>query len=263
MVRDLQKANIWKRVSAWLFDFTMLATLAIGILYIGCAIFNTDQYIEQYQERVSEIREEVCSEQGFVEITDQSVIDAMSEEERAEYDKRLEEIDKLVGEREDKDERGVGILSMQLSVFITIAVFAILISYIIWEFIMPLIFKNGQTLGKKIFGVAVMRVDGVKISPVILFIRAILGKYTLETMVPLFCLMLPMFGQGYVGPVVVVLIAALEIVCMCVTKTNSAVHDAISSTVTVDMASQKIFETTTERDEYLKRLHDESEDNGY
>ena len=62
--------------------------------------------------------------------------------------------------------------------------FSILIGFLIVEFLFPMIFKNGQTLGKKIFGIGVMRVDGVKVTTPILFVRSILGKFTIETMMP-------------------------------------------------------------------------------
>ena len=59
-----------------------------------------------------------------------------------------------------------------------------LIAFLLLEFAVPLMLKNGQTLGKKIFGVAVVRVDGVKVSPVMVFARGILGKCTIGTLAP-------------------------------------------------------------------------------
>ena len=135
---------------------------------------------------------------------------------------------------------------------------SMLIAFLILEFIVPLIFKNGQTLGKKIFGIAVMRVDGVKIPAFQLFIRAVLGKYTIETMVPLFIIMLFLMGTlGITGPIVILLLIVLQIVVMVVSKTNSPIHDLLAVTVVVDINTQMIFDSTAEMIEYKKKRAEE------
>ena len=115
---------------------------------------------------------------------------------------------------------------------------------LIIEFIVPLILKNGQTLGKKVFGVGVILITGVKISPIALFVRAMLGKYAIETMVPV-SLAFIFFLLAPSGTILLVLIAIaiLQIVLIIATKNNSLIHDVISSTVTVDMSTQMIFAT--------------------
>ncbi len=111
------------------------------------------------------------------------------------------------------------------------------------EFVVPLFLKNGQTLGKKIFGIAVMRTDGIRISPLILLIRTLLGKYTIETMTPILVVFLTVFaGLGYIGLVALAGLALLQILLMAFTKTNSAIHDVLARTVVVDLASQMIFD---------------------
>ena len=44
-------------------------------------------------------------------------------------------------------------------------------------------------------------------------------------------------------------------------KTNSPIHDMIANTVTVDMASQMIFDSRDEKIEYIKRIHAEAAEN--
>ena len=129
-----------------------------------------------------------------------------------------------------------------------------LIAFLILEFIVPLLFKNGQTLGKKIFGIAVIRVDGVRIPTFQLFVRAVLGKYTIETMVPLFIIMLFLMGTlGIMGPIVILLLIVLQIVVMVVSKTNSPIHDLLAVTAVVDINTQMIFDSTAEMIEYKKK----------
>ena len=67
---------------------------------------------------------------------------------------------------------------------ILITSIALLLGYLVMEFFVPLKSGNGVTLGKKVFGLGLMRTDGVRVNTVSLFIRAVLGKYAIETMIP-------------------------------------------------------------------------------
>ena len=88
-----------------------------------------------------------------------------------------------------------------------------------------------------------MRTDGIRISPLILLIRTLLGKYTIETMTPILVVFLTVFaGLGYIGLVALAGLALLQILLMAFTKTNSAIHDVLARTVVVDLASQMIFD---------------------
>ena len=88
------------------------------------------------------------------------------------------------------------------------------------------------------------------------FIRILLGKYTVETMVPLLMLFLIWFGNmALTGIIVIGGIFVLELYTVVSTKTNSTIHDLFSDTVAVDIHSQMIFETKEEQLEYIKKLH--------
>ena len=105
--------------------------------------------------------------------------------------------------------------SMTIQLTILITSLGLLAGYLITEFAVPLALKDGRTLGKRIFGLAVMRSDGVRISPVLLFVRTVLGKYALETMIPVFIVMMMFWGNlGIVGLAVLILIPVLEIIVM-------------------------------------------------
>ena len=136
-----------------------------------------------------------------------------------------------------------------------IATFGILLSYAVLEFVVPLILKDGQTVGKKIFGIAVIRTDGVKMSTLQLFVRTVLGKYTIETMIPVLLIVMSMGGIiGFYGPLLIALLTVAQIIIMAVTKNNSLIHDLLANTVTVDKASQLIFDTEEDMIEYKRRV---------
>ena len=107
-----------------------------------------------------------------------------------------------------------------------------------------------------------MRIDGVRISPVILFVRSILGKYTVEIMIPVIIILMMFFGVGSIVTLgVVVLILLFEIILVIATKTNSFIHDVLSSTVVVDLPSQMIFDSVEAKIEYQARIHNEDAKN--
>ena len=99
-----------------------------------------------------------------------------------------------------------------------------------------------------------MRSNGVRISHVSLFIRAILGKYAIETMIPVYLVMMIFMNTiGIVGPIVIIAIILLELILIISTSNNQLIHCILSDTVVVDYASQRIFDSEEELLEYKKR----------
>lgn len=135
----------------------------------------------------------------------------------------------------------------------------ILLSYLVLEFILPIILKNGQTVGKKVFGICLVRPDCVKITVLALFARTILGKYAIETMFPVLLMFLFFFGG--LGVLAIVLFAALlllNIVLFFARKNRTPIHDILANTVAVDMRLQMIFQSEEELAE-KKALHQKKE----
>ena len=148
---------------------------------------------------------------------------------------------------------------------ILIIVFSILVAFLLLELLVPLLLGNGQTLGKKIFGIGVMRIDGVKLSPLLLFIRTVLGKYTVETMVPVLLVVMAVFSPNAFLMLALIVIGILSVVQLGLLIANSArtpLHDKLAQTVTVDFASQLIFETYDELLAYRKKYNEENKESG-
>ena len=176
--------------------------------------------------------------------------DSLSDEERVKYDEAYNAF--------SKDEEANYLYSMITNLILIITIFSILLGFVLMEFVIPLILKNGQTLGKKIFGIAVMRQDGVRLSPLLLFVRTILGKFTVETMVLLFISVLVVFNlMGIIGIAIIAAILIVQVVLLIVTKARTPLHDVLAHTVTVDFASQMIFDSTEDMIAYKKRIHAE------
>lgn len=242
---DFQRASMWKRISAALFDIILLSIVVTVMAYLIALAINSNAQIN----KLYEVRD-TYEKQYEIKFSDD--YNELSEEEQVKY------IEAQKAMYADSDFQNAFITVVNYT-FIIIS-FSILIGYFLVEFLPTLIFKNGQTLGKKIFGIAVMREDGVKVSPILMFIRTILGKYTVETMIPVFVLLMIYFGTATVkvfGLAVVTVIFVAQVVLFIVTKARTPMHDKLAHTVTVDFASQLIFDTKEEMVEYQKKIHEE------
>ena len=113
---------------------------------------------------------------------------------------------------------------------------------------------------KKIFGIGVMRLDSIQLTTVQLFIRSILGKYAVETMLPILFLLMIVFNiaNGFFALIAIAVVVITNIVMIIVSKNNCPIHDMLASTVTVDFASQLIFDSPEALLEYKQRVHEEA-----
>ena len=246
MVTDLQKAGLWKRISAGLFDFVMIVMVAVGIATALSWVLKVDTYNRAYTAAL----EQYETQYGVQFDITTEAYEALTDQEKEAYNTAYQAL--------AADETVLYNYNMIMNLALLTATFSILITVLLLEFLVPLLLKNGQTLGKKIFGVALMRTDGVKVSPVQMFVRTVLGKFTIEIMIPVYIGIMIYFNTiGIIGLVFLGAILVGELLSLTMSKTGGLLHDAVAATVAVDMASQRIFETPEERVEYIKRLHAE------
>ena len=246
MIYDLQKASLLKRASAFLLDLILLVVLATGIGLLVSVITGFDVY----NQALTECQTKYEKQYGVSFDLSQSEFAALTEAERKQLTDAHAEF--------SKDPEAIYNYNMVINLSLVIVSLGLLISYLALEFVVPLLFGNGQTVGKKIFGIAVMKLSGVKIDAVSLFIRTLLGKYTFETMIPLLLIMMMLWGAiGIVAPIVIGAILVTEVVFMITSRTNAMIHDKLAQTVAVDMQSQMIFATESEMLAYKTKLHEE------
>lgn len=262
MVKDLQKASLTKRFSAFLFDGVLIVVLAMAFMLLISMIIGYDAKAADYENRISDIRANFdipdLEEKHKISLDDYFYL---SEEELAKLPEEVKTAFDDCVKQLRTDSKLMKMEALLLMMSLIIVSFSLLLSFLALEFAVPLFFKNGQTLGKKMFSIAVMQIDGIKISPKVLFIRTVLGKYTIGTMVPVLMLLCLISGMAPLIPVFIILLVLLiQIVLMFTSRTFSPIHDSLAATVVVDFVSQKIFESKEEREEYLSSLHkDDSE----
>lgn len=260
MIYDLQKASMWKRISAFLCDMIVFCIVAVGI----ALLLSTVLRIDAQQSKMVEICDQYAKDYALSDFMAKDELEGalsitITEERYNTFTEEQKETFNKASEALFKNEDYLYAYGMVNQLILLVLTFSILITYLILEFAVPLLFKNGQTLGKKIFGVGVMRIDSVKISPLILLIRTVLGKYAVETMIPVFCLLSLLLGTASsVTTILLLLLVVAEVALLIFTQANTPLHDMLAGTVTVDFASQMIFDSPEELLEYKKRLHAEA-----
>lgn len=246
MIYDLQKASLLKRVSAFLLDAILLCVLAAGC---GLLIAHLTGY-DQHLAVVNEAYARIGAEYGVTGEMQSKSVDALTPDEIA----ALNAADAAIAQ----DEAALRAYGMVVNLSVIIVTFGLLAAFLALEFAVPLLFGNGQTLGKKVFGIAVMHQEGVRIGHVALFVRTVLGKFAVETMPLAMSVLYILSGAG--SPVFLLISAALlivQLVVLVASKENALLHDKMAVTVTVDLASQMIFDTHEQMLEYKKKAHAE------
>lgn len=243
MTHDLQKASLWKRASAWIFDFILLGILIVGVAFVLSAVLGYNGYNKTLDAAYAQYEAQYDVE---FEISQEQYL-AMTEQQRHNYDTAY---NTLVS-----DQEAMYAYNMVLNLTMLITTLSILIAYLALEFALPLFLGNGQTLGKKIFGLCLMRTDGIQINNLQLFVRTVLGKFTIETMIPVYILIMIFFNMiGILGTGILAVLVLVQLVLLAATVTNAQIHDLLAGTVVVDYSSQMIFRTTEDLIAYQKRV---------
>ena len=239
---SLQKAPLLKRFAAWMLDSILVCVLAAGVALAFSAVLNYDSHYETMDQSYARYE----AEYGITFNISLTEYEALPEADRKNWDAAYDAL--------RSDEAVLNAYTMVITLTLVMTTVSILLAVIIVEFLIPLWLGNGQTVGKKVFGLCLMRNDGVKVNNLQLLTRALLGKGTVETLIPVFIFLMlfwAIVGAWGLGFLMIMVIA--QFLCVTITKTNSAMHDLMAGTVVVDAGSQRIFGSTDELLEYLKQ----------
>ena len=243
MDHEIQKASLWKRVAAGILDVILLLTLATGMAAALSALVGYDSYNQEYQQ----INQKYAAQFGIDLNISSEAYQNLTEQERQPYDA----FDKAI----NGDSRAVYLYNMMINLMLLIITGGILIAFLVLELLMPLLMKNGQTVGKKVFSLCLVRNDGVRMNNIQLFTRTVLAKFAVETMIPVYMVLLLLFGQGNIVSILVVAAILLtQLFSMIATRNNCLLHDLMSGTVVVDYGTQRIFGSTQELIDYQAKM---------
>ncbi len=222
------------------------ALIFLVVAVIVSILFSLITGYDSHSEKLNEIYNGIEQEYGISFSISAEEYNALDAETKARFDEANAKL--------SKDAEALSAYRAVISTSVLIISLSFLVSVSFVEFIMPLIFKNGMTPGKKVFGLAVVKTNLVRISTFQLFVRAILGKYTLEIMIPVLIILMLYFGMlGSIGLIVLAAITVLQVALFLATEKKQPIHDLLSDTAVVDFNSQNIFPDEESRTEYLVR----------
>lgn len=246
MVYDLQKASFWKRVAAWMFDSILVGILAVGIAFLFSAVLGYNQYSDSVEQGYARYE----AEYGVTFDVSQEEYQSWSDDARENYEAAYQAL--------IADEALLHAYNMVVNLTMMITSLSILLAVLLWEFVLPLVFHNGQTLGKKIFGLCLVRSDCVKINNLQLFVRTVLGKFAVETMIPVYILLMLFWGiTDLSGTLLLAALGVAQILILSLNRRRAAIHDLLAGTAVVDYSSQMIFASSEELIEFQKKVHAE------
>ncbi|MDE7158607.1 MAG: RDD family protein [Clostridiales bacterium] len=265
---ELRKIGIVRRASALLLDLILLAVLSTGFMFLISLMCNyraEEQLSMQNYAAWEDFRKEyvpgVAAHYGFTYEQDENGdnYSIKKDGKDSSLNELMDWLYKSEGNESEVKEAydaymalpSVGEVNMQYryvyNLLFMMTSIGILLAYIVLEFVLPIIFKNGQTVGKKVFGICLVRPNCVKITNLSLFARTILGKYAIETMFPVLLVFLFLFGGlGVLAVILLGALAILNIVLFFACKNRTPIHDLLASTVAVDMRLQMIFASDEE-----------------
>lgn len=246
---DLQRAENSKRIFAFLTDLILMSILTAGIFLLMSWILNIDSYSDKYEEIKAAYESEYDVRFGLT----QEEYDKLTEKEKDNYRNAVSAM--------NGDEQANA--AIRKSYLLSFAVFlgGTVISFIVFGFAVPLIMKEGRTVGKRLFGLGVIRSGYTHVSPFIVFARNVIGTGVFEIILPVMIVLSSLMGvTGVFGIIILAVFAVAEFIVFFRSSGHKLLHDVLADTVVVDWASQRVFDTPEERDRFIeesKRLQNE------
>ena len=244
---DIQRASMLKRIPAWVLDMILLLVVMTGFLVLWSRVFPVTPHVEEIDGIIAQYEQQYGGHWNIPAEEYEKMTDAEKE--------AAEKISLEISNALNQDEAALALLeTVAINIFAMLSL-SVLCAYVILEFVIPLLLKNGQTLGKKCFGVALMRKDGVKVTPFMMFARTVLGKCTVETMIPLLAAVMLFVGIG--GPLFFLGVAVLlaQLIVPLATRNKTGIHDIMACTVAVDLSSQMIFDSLEAMEAYHAEIY--------
>ena len=232
---EIQKAALWKRAAAFLVDMVCMAILMSGLLSALSSATGYDGKAQQLEDKYNAY----AAEYGVsLRITEEE-FNAMSKEDQEKFNAAYEAL--------TQDAEALEIYQSVFRLSLICLSLSIFIAVLLVEFIVPLLLKEGRTLGKRIFGLCVVHTNCVRMNVGSMLLRSLLGKYAIEIMAPVLIMMLLYYGAvGVPGAAMLMVLVFAQIIIIVSTKNNQLLHDLLAQSVVADYQSQPIYASLDE-----------------
>ena len=120
---------------------------------------------------------------------------------------------------------------------------------LIINIVFPFIFKNGQTLGKKVMKLGLVSKSGVKVTKLNVIVRFLIGIFAFEVLP--FMIYLAVSNVYTFGLLMGMAISFINFCLFIFTNNHYMIHDHIGGTVVVDLHTTIIFNSVEEKNRIL------------
>lgn len=232
----LVSPKLYKRFVALLVDLVVcLQFFAFFQILINPILekqFNYQELLVQYQDKLVE------HGLGFYKYDEESQMNIYISFEVGEGENKVSQEEYDEASSSFKKDSNAMELSSKVNTITTLGtsvelLLALLPNYLLF----PLIFKNGQTLGKKLMKIAIVDKKGCKISFLNLIMRNIVGLYLFDLLVSYFFMFI----------IDVPIIVVVSLIMALFTKGKRTIHDLIANTYVVDEEMSIIYVSLEEK----------------
>ena len=234
MANTSNKAGLSKRASAFFIDVVLLLLLAVALAYVLSLAFGYSRFSQAYSSGIERYAAQYNVQ--FDKVVSQADFDALTDQQKASYEAAVAAM--------NEDTEILDALSSMVRLIFLIAALSLFLAFMALEFIVPLFLKQGRTLGKKAFGLSVTKKDGSPLGPVPLLVRTFVGKYLIETMIPVLIIIITIFnaiglmnGPGIIGFAIILVIVISNLALVFISANGCAIHDHIADTIVVSSDS--------------------------
>ena len=234
MANTSNKAGLSKRASAFFIDAVLLLLLAVALAYVLSLAFGYSRFSQAYSSGIERYAAQYNVQ--FDKVVSQADFDALTDQQKASYEAAVAAM--------NEDTEILDALSSMVRLIFLIAALSLFLAFLALEFIVPLFLKQGRTLGKKAFGLSVTKKDGSPLGPVPLLVRTFVGKYLIETMIPVLIIIITIFnaiglmnGPGIIGFAIILVIVISNLALVFISANGCAIHDHIADTIVVSSDS--------------------------
>ena len=216
---------MFRRFGAFILDLCLVVVLTV---LIALPLRGLSGYAST-SDRMNAIFERIAAEHGVdINIANQQY-DALSEDEKLAIDAALLDI--------SEDVEAAELYTKTVRLLFIVIFSSLLVSVVLLELVLPLTFKNGQTIGKKLMKLEVQRRDREPLNLVTMLLRSISGKFFIDYGLPVFFFLSFVYANAGRIPLIGLLMLTLgQIVSIAVTSDRRAIHDIIAGTVVVPVA---------------------------
>ena len=224
-----KKAKRIKRLAAFMIDVICIIIVFTGVLYLAATISNYANMSAELEQLYIDLGVKIPGEKEgqyvFCEIGNKECEDAL---------KTLYGMDEFY------------VLFDGVQNFLIYGpIGSLFVSLLIFELIVPLILKNGQTIGMKLFNVGLISKNDIRVKPLQIFVRFLFGKFIINGIVPLLGILYIFVsdGAGITGAMLLLLFLIANLACYGVGKNYTFVPDTLSGVYPIDMQEQIFFDS--------------------